>query len=42
VVSRIFASWNRLDEWLRQIEGLRFVASPGRWQFAGNSQDLPA
>jgi len=26
LVSRIFASWNQLDEWLRQIEGLRFVA----------------
>ena len=26
MVSRIFASWNQLDGWLRQIEGLRFVA----------------
>jgi hypothetical protein len=25
-VSRIFASWNQLDGWLRQIEGLQFVA----------------
>jgi hypothetical protein len=25
-VSRIFVSWNQLDGWLRQIEGLRFVA----------------
>jgi hypothetical protein len=25
-VSRNFASWNQLDGWLRQIEGLRFVA----------------
>lgn len=24
--SRIFASWNRLDRWLRQVEGLRRVA----------------
>jgi hypothetical protein len=23
VVSRIFASWNQLDVWLRQVEGLR-------------------
>jgi len=26
VVSYIFVSWNQLDGWLRQIEGLRFVA----------------
>jgi hypothetical protein len=26
MVSRIFASWNQLDWWLRQIEGQRFVA----------------
>ena len=26
VVSRIFASWNQLDGWLRQIEVLRCVA----------------
>ena len=26
VVSRIFASWNQLDRWLRQVEGLRRVA----------------
>ena len=26
VVSRIFASWNQLDGWLRQIEGLRRAA----------------
>jgi hypothetical protein len=26
VVSRILASWNQLDKWLRQIEILRFVA----------------
>jgi hypothetical protein len=26
VVSRIFASWNQLDGWLRQVEGLRRVA----------------
>ena len=26
LVSHIFVSWNRLDGWLRQIEGLRFVA----------------
>jgi hypothetical protein len=26
MVSRIFASWNQLDGWLRQIEDLRFVA----------------
>jgi hypothetical protein len=26
LVSRIFVSWNQLDGWLRQIEGLRFVA----------------
>jgi hypothetical protein len=25
-VSRIFASWNQLDGWLRQIEGLRAAA----------------
>jgi len=25
-VSRIFASWNQLDAWLRQIDGLRWVA----------------
>lgn len=25
-VSRIFASWNQLDGWLRQVEGLRRVA----------------
>ena len=24
--SRIFASWNQLDGWLRQIERLRLVA----------------
>ena len=26
LVSRIFASWNQLEGWLRQIEGLRRVA----------------
>ena len=26
VVSRICASWNQLDEWLQQIEGLRAAA----------------
>jgi len=26
VVSSIFASWNRLERWLRQIEGLRRLA----------------
>jgi len=26
LVSRIFASWNQLDSWLRQIEGLRAAA----------------
>jgi hypothetical protein len=26
VVSRIFISWNQLDGWLRQIEGLRAAA----------------
>jgi hypothetical protein len=26
VVSRTFASWNQLDRWLRQVEGLRRVA----------------
>jgi len=26
VVSRIFASWNQLDRWLQQVEGLRRVA----------------
>jgi len=26
MVSRIFASWNQLDEWLRQVEGLLRVA----------------
>jgi hypothetical protein len=26
MASRIFASWNQLDGWLRQIEGLRRVA----------------
>jgi hypothetical protein len=26
VVSRIFASWNQLDRWLRQVDGLRRVA----------------
>ena len=25
-MSRIFASWNQLDRWLRQVEGLRRVA----------------
>jgi hypothetical protein len=25
-VSQDFASWNHLDDWLRQIEGLRRVA----------------
>jgi hypothetical protein len=37
-----FASWNRLDEWLRQIEACGSSREPGSWQFAGNSQDLPA
>jgi hypothetical protein len=26
LVSRIFASWNQLDGWLRQVDGLRQVA----------------
>jgi hypothetical protein len=26
VVSRIFASWNQLDGWLRQVDELRSVA----------------
>ena len=26
VVSRIFVSWNHLDVWLRQVDGLRRVA----------------
>jgi hypothetical protein len=26
VVSRIFASWNQLDGWLRQVDCLRLVA----------------
>jgi hypothetical protein len=26
LVSRIFASWNQLDGWLRQVEKLRRVA----------------
>ena len=26
LVSRIFASWNQLDAWLRQVEGLREAA----------------
>ena len=26
LASRMFASWNQLDEWLHPIEGLRFVA----------------
>jgi hypothetical protein len=26
VVSRIFVSWNQLDDWLRQIETLRRAA----------------
>jgi hypothetical protein len=26
VVSRIFASWNQLDGWLRAVDGLRQVA----------------
>ena len=26
LVSRIFVSWNQLDGWLRQVEGLRRVA----------------
>jgi hypothetical protein len=26
LVSRVFASWNQLDRWLRQVEGLRRVA----------------
>ena len=26
MVSRIFASWNRLDGWLRQVEALRQAA----------------
>ena len=26
MVSRIFASWNQLDGWLRQVECLRLVA----------------
>jgi len=25
-VSLIFASWNQLDAWLRQIDGLKWVA----------------
>jgi hypothetical protein len=25
VVSQILASWNHLDVWLRQLEGVRFV-----------------
>ena len=28
MVSPICASWNQLDGWLRQIEGLRRAASP--------------
>ena len=33
MVSRIFASWNQLDRWLRQVEGgpeARGVATSGR------------
>jgi hypothetical protein len=26
-VSRIFASWNQLDGWLRQVEALRIAAA---------------
>jgi hypothetical protein len=26
MVSRIFTNWNRLDGWVRQLEGLRRVA----------------
>lgn len=26
LVSRVFAGWNQLDGWLRQVEGLRRVA----------------
>ena len=26
LVSRIFASWNRMDGWLRQVEALRRAA----------------
>jgi hypothetical protein len=26
VVSQNFASWNQLDGWLRQLDGLRYVA----------------
>lgn len=26
VVSRIFASWNQLNRWLREVDGLRRVA----------------
>jgi hypothetical protein len=27
LVSRIFASWNQLDGWLRQVEALRIAAA---------------
>jgi hypothetical protein len=41
LVSHVFVSWNQLDGWLRQIEGLRFVAR--LLAVGGNgTQDLPA
>ena len=29
MVTQIFASWNQMAAWLRQIEGLRAVAKAG-------------
>ena len=37
-----FASWNQLDGWLLQVEGLRFDASPVPAVARNSSQDLPA
>jgi hypothetical protein len=44
MVSRIFPSWNQLDGWLRQLDGLRRVSRmPWSLAVAGrSSQDLPS
>ncbi len=37
VVSRIFASWNQLEQWLRQMEGLQCLA----WREGTEDPDRP-
>jgi antitoxin VapB len=37
MVSRIFASWNQLDRWLRQLEGLRIMET-AKVFWSGRSQ----